>query len=299
MSKITLSPVVPAFSAEVDDARRFALGRQAVAESLPLVVSGGWELGSPQYRMDRPGTPALAVEFLLEGRGHLILNGQEHPLVPGMVFSYGPGIPHRITQAADSRLSKYFLNTDGATALAALEAHDLAPGSVRRIENMRPVQAAFDLLIDVGTAGGAAAPTICGHLSLALLGLITAHSTTSRAVDLAGYATYQRACAAMEEHHERIASVEGIAEACGVTTVYLCRLFSQYAQETPLQHLTRRRMRRAAELLEEGRQAREVAAQLGFADQFHFSRCFRRVYGASPRQFLALVGRGRPTESPA
>ncbi len=291
MPKPTPPNVIPDFSPDVDDARRFALGRQPVAPELPSVVCGGWELGAPHYRMERGGTQALAVEFLLSGQGTLDLQGREVALVPGTVFSYGPGIPHRIIPAQGSRLSKYFLNTDGERALALMNDHGLAPGSVRRVADTAPLKTAFDLLIDLGIRGGAAAPGLCGHLAATIFALVEAHSAPSAAMDLAGFATFQRACGIMEERHEQVATVEAIADACGITTVYLCRLFGQYAQETPLQHLTRRRMRRAAELLESGLPAREVAARLNFADQFHFSRCFRRVYGASPRSYLALVGR--------
>ena len=286
MSK-PITTVIPAFSTEVDEARRFTLGRQTVADGLPCVVSGGWELCAPHYRMERSGTPALAVEDLLAGEGTLMLAGTEVPLVPGTLFAYGPGVPHRIRGTG---LSKYFVNLTGPEAEAALAAHDLTPGAIRRLAAPAALQPLFDVLITAGQAGGAAAPTICAHLTMALLGTTAAASTASGATDLTGYATYQRALAIMDERHAQVATVEAIAETCGVTTVYLCRLFGQYGQETPLQHLTRLRMNRAAVLLGEGRKARDVAAELGFADQFHFSRCFRRVYGVSPRGFLALTG---------
>lgn len=42
------------------------------------------------------------------------------------------------------------------------------------------------------------------------------------------------------------------------------------------------RMRRAREMLTAGRRVKEVAYSLGFCDEFHFSKAFRREHGLSP-----------------
>ena len=48
--------------------------------------------------------------------------------------------------------------------------------------------------------------------------------------------------------------------------------------------MRRRRMRLAAERLRlPGARVKQVAAELGFADAFHFSRVFKAELGVSPR----------------
>jgi AraC-like DNA-binding protein len=50
------------------------------------------------------------------------------------------------------------------------------------------------------------------------------------------------------------------------------------------------RIDRAAALLHQGRHTiKEIAAQLGFCDEFYFSRCFKRRFGQSPRAFRQRV----------
>jgi AraC-like DNA-binding protein len=50
------------------------------------------------------------------------------------------------------------------------------------------------------------------------------------------------------------------------------------------------RIDRAAALLHQGRHTvKEIAAQLLFCDEFHFSRCFKRRFGQSPRAFRQRV----------
>ena len=50
------------------------------------------------------------------------------------------------------------------------------------------------------------------------------------------------------------------------------------------------RIDRAAALLHQGRfTIKEIAAQLGFCDEFYFSRCFKRRFGQSPRGFRRRI----------
>ncbi|MFN6192040.1 MAG: helix-turn-helix domain-containing protein, partial [Planctomycetia bacterium] len=62
-----------------------------------------------------------------------------------------------------------------------------------------------------------------------------------------------------------------------------CRLFRRFDNSSPYQYLLRQRMSLAADLLtHDGLLVRQVAAYLGFADQYQFSRAFKRVSGISP-----------------
>jgi AraC-like DNA-binding protein len=56
-------------------------------------------------------------------------------------------------------------------------------------------------------------------------------------------------------------------------------------------------MRLAAErLAAPGARVKEVAAELGFADAFHFSRLFKAELGMSPRAWRAARGVGAGSE---
>ena len=58
----------------------------------------------------------------------------------------------------------------------------------------------------------------------------------------------------------------------------------------------RLRMTRAAALLREpGVLVSKVSDELGFSDPFHFSRTFKRVFGVSPSDFMALQRGGKVT----
>ena len=71
-----------------------------------------------------------------------------------------------------------------------------------------------------------------------------------------------------------------------ISTFY--HLFKRVTGVTPNAFFIRARMRRACQLLREpGLSVKEVAARLGYSDQFYFSRIFKSVVGVSPRAFRA------------
>ena len=67
-------------------------------------------------------------------------------------------------------------------------------------------------------------------------------------------------------------------------------LFKSATGLTPLDFFIRARMRHAGQLLAETTlQIKEVAARLGYDDQFYFSRLFKSVHGIPPREFRARL----------
>ena len=84
-------------------------------------------------------------------------------------------------------------------------------------------------------------------------------------------------------------SLDEIAKESFVDKTYVCRLFQRFDQQTPYQYLTRLKMNKAAELLEDSTMLiKEISAAFGYDDPFHFSRIFKNVLGISPKEFRRL-----------
>jgi AraC-like DNA-binding protein len=114
----------------------------------------------------------------------------------------------------------------------------------------------------------------------------------------AGWRTYLRCRQHIEQNFLHIQSIHETASACYVDQAYLSRLFKRYAEEKPLQLLTRLKMARAAELLGSGELLiKQVAEDIGFADPYHFSRVFKRVYGVPPEIFIRTARRRPPCQT--
>ena len=82
--------------------------------------------------------------------------------------------------------------------------------------------------------------------------------------------------------HEEI-GLEDLAATSGWSVRHFTRVFRQSTRETPHRWLMARRVERAKHLLgNRNLSLAEIALTCGFADQSHFTTCFRKLAGATP-----------------
>ncbi len=282
-------PAPEFFSPQVHEARRFYLDLDPPARQPLAVVCGGVEHSDADYVIDRSGLSYLSIEFVARGKGELVLAGRNASLLPGSVFAYGPNVPHRIVTDRDDRLVKYFVDFTGRRAAGLLRQHGLPPGASSRVFVPGEIQRIFDDLIRNGLKPTRLTAEVCGALLEYLILKIAESLSTWEAAQTPAYATYDRCRQHIEANYKRLTGLQQIAQQCHVSPAYLCRLFRRYDHQTPYQFLMRLKMNLAAERLRNpGVLVKQVAAELGFGDPFHFSRAFKGVLGLSPEAFRRL-----------
>jgi AraC-like DNA-binding protein len=79
--------------------------------------------------------------------------------------------------------------------------------------------------------------------------------------------------------------VDELARALGTGTRRLQRIFAEYVGVAPKWVIRRYRMQEAADRADAGVDWAALSAELGYADQAHFTRDFSRVIGISPAQY--------------
>ena len=86
-------------------------------------------------------------------------------------------------------------------------------------------------------------------------------------------------------------TLDDLARQAGVSRFHFARLFRVSTGDSPMAYLLKSRVERAKQmLLHEERPVCEIAAALGFCDQSHLTRTFRRMTGLTPREFARLHG---------
>ncbi|WP_380178724.1 helix-turn-helix domain-containing protein [Kalamiella sp. sgz302252] len=88
--------------------------------------------------------------------------------------------------------------------------------------------------------------------------------------------------------HDAMASDIGLDEvalAAGIDRFRLTRQFQQAFGQSPHAYLVRLRLKTARQLLAQGCHPAQAAAQVGFADQSHLGRWFRRAYRITPAAY--------------
>jgi AraC-like DNA-binding protein len=83
-----------------------------------------------------------------------------------------------------------------------------------------------------------------------------------------------------------------LADVAGAGRFALLRAFSRAYGLPPHAWVIQERVRRAQGLLRAGGRPAEVALELGFTDQSHLTRHFKRLTGVTPGRYRAAAGRG-------
>jgi AraC family transcriptional regulator len=87
-------------------------------------------------------------------------------------------------------------------------------------------------------------------------------------------------------------TVSGIAHVADMSADHFTKLFKESTGQSPYQYVVEARVRKAKELLTTGKLTiSEAAHQVGFVDQSHLTRHFKRVFGLPPKR---LLSRRRP-----
>ncbi|MBD2258208.1 AraC family transcriptional regulator [Pseudanabaena sp. FACHB-2040] len=94
----------------------------------------------------------------------------------------------------------------------------------------------------------------------------------------------------IQAHLDQDLSLRDLAAVVQLSPHYFSQLFKQSTGVTPHQYVIQRRVERAKELLKQTQLTlADVARVVGFVDQSHFHRHFKRLVGITPRAFLKQV----------
>jgi AraC family transcriptional regulator len=107
--------------------------------------------------------------------------------------------------------------------------------------------------------------------------------------DIAGH-RMRRVLEHIEAHLGEELSLETLAGIACLSPCHFSRAFKSALGEGPQRYVLRRRVERAKALLRQPElPLAQVAAELGFADQSHFTNVFRRLAGDTPARFRAAL----------
>jgi AraC-like DNA-binding protein len=95
-------------------------------------------------------------------------------------------------------------------------------------------------------------------------------------------------------NYDRPIALGDLAARSGCNSFQVIRAFRRMLGITPHSFLIEMRLERARELLALGQPAAEVATEVGFFDQSHLIRHFKRRLGRTPKQMAARLDNGAP-----
>lgn len=282
------TPEEPDFvSRQTVEARRFYMNLKPSPYQPLTVVCGGVERTHKDYVIERSSFPYYALEWVAEGEGTLSYGDQVHRLTPGTVFAYGSNMYHKITNLSPTGMRKYYLDLAGEEARTLLMSAGLLDREPIKVSRVVELNDLWDFVDREARENGRLAFDLCvSHVRTLMLKVRQRRLLGEQVVPTA-FQTYETIRTYMETNYLTVQTIEEVAEACEVSSVYLSRLFKRFSGTGAYRFLLRLKMNYAAELLlEEKLLVKEVAERLSYSDAFQFSRAFKRIFGLSPTHLV-------------
>jgi len=220
--------------------------------------------GSARYR------DTLGADFIMTA-GNLLI------IFPGLSHTYGP--------AVGQDWSEFYAIFEGRVFDLWLQTGLLNPK--RPIHHVHPLNHWLSKLESISQASGLAdaqstLQSICG---LQLL-LAEAIGTQGSSIEDSVEQRIAHACALLEADHQQQLSLKSLAKKLGFGYESFRKLFADHMGLPPAKYRAARLIDQACQLMQKGQQSdKQIAHSLGFCDEFHFSRRFKQIVGASPSHF--------------
>lgn len=228
-----------------------------------------------------------ALEFRFLGRANVALPGSVNLTTPGEVHDghpgSGPGWTYRM----------FYLDPDVVRRAAAeaagraVPAPDFGAGVLADPTLAGEIQAVHRLLMDPG------APLLARQTRLLrmLAQWIARHGEAARPLPHAGNEprAVARARDWLDAHCREDVPLDELARVAGLSPFHLTRCFSAALGLPPHAYLLGARVRLAKALLSGPMRLADIAAEVGFSDQAHFTHAFRRLTGLTPGRYRKFL----------
>lgn len=248
----------------------------------------GWERTEPLHSYGPHARNHYLFHYVISGKGTLFANDQAYVITAGHGFLVIPG--QITTYRADEQdpWEYTWIEFDGLRAQESLRLAGISGKEpVYTASGKEAGEKLCQQMLYIVNNGNAGPMHLIGHSFLFLSQLIES-SAYQRPQNVRRLRDFyiKEALTFIEENFQLDITIEEIAAFCGLNRSYFGKVFRETMGESPQAFLLHYRMARAAQLLKETRlSVGEIAQQVSYDNQLHFSRAFKNVHGVSPREY--------------
>jgi AraC-like DNA-binding protein len=251
------------------------------------VLRAGHLETAPDYAVERLSRPGHDLLLCLSGHGFVRVGGKTFPVAAGQLAWIDCRAPHAHWADAGAPWELYWLRADGKQTRACARALNVGEQPLFDLRGTDDAVAVFEqifvLLRDRPLALDAALHGAMANLiALMFAARLGAPARPEPAGDLKLHAVLAR----MRRDVRHTWRVQELAALAGSSVPHFFRRFRKATGATPLDWLRRERISEAKRRLSQSKDPiRAIAEQLGYGDQFYFSRDFKKLVGLSPRHY--------------
>lgn len=250
--------------------------------SLPISIENiGRTYPHPGYRMERKNSDYFVLEYVVSGKGHLLINGNHFVVQAGDVYCIEPGYDHVYYADRSDPYEKMWINFFSDHFRDVMKAYGIHErfvfpdsGCMSFFQNILQIskntfdsdQACFPVCAQIGQILCAWAEQVNGSAVV---------SDTARQI---------REC--LDDAIYSHISIEEIASKLYISKTQVSRAFYKAYGVTPYGYLLEKKIALAKRFLAgTSMSVGEISSRLSFLDAHYFSRIFKKKTGLSPKEF--------------
>ncbi len=228
------------------------------------------------------------LHYILEGKGTLTLGTDQHyQLKAGQAFLICPRCISTYVADKTQPWTYVWIEFDGLKVPTLLS--DAGLGQKHPIYTATSVSGSLELKDLMTGMLGEHNSTLrqLGSMYLILDTLIRTSSSRKppKAANLQEFYVHE-AMMYIERHYNQDITVAQLADWCNLDRSYFGRLFKETVLVTPQEYIIRYRINMACELLQNtDLSIGDISLRVGYENQLHFSRAFKKIKGMPPREW--------------
>ncbi len=235
------------------------------------------------------------IIFVCEGNGHIVIGGNRYPMKKGMLFYIPPGVQQTIEPR--DKNPEHYMTVHFSSSRMVLDSdrkwkhleniQTLHQPSAQKITDYTPLEELFEKLLDTWNDKGQSYEFVAGTLLRQLLIWVSQNNKKqikNHAISL----KIDQIIEYMLQNINRKVTLEELSGIARLSTFYLSRTFKESTCYPIITYFNKMKIEKAKELLiEDNKKVKEVAYELGYTNEFYFSRIFKRLEGLSPKEFYS------------
>ncbi|MBR5570827.1 MAG: AraC family transcriptional regulator [Oscillospiraceae bacterium] len=251
-------------------------------QKVPLSIECfGITYPNPNFHIKRTDATYFILEYIMSGKGYLVVDGQCHELKANDVYLLEPGSAHEYYADKHDPFKKIWVNFKSDVFFNILNEYGLKQTYVFHDTDILQEMSRIIELEKVSVYNDQIYKSASKYLFEIFMKLAEKNQDNTQSSSIA-----QQILAELDKAIDSSVSIDDICNALFISRSKMIREFKKHYHQTPHAYLLGRKIGFAKMLLQETTHSiRSIANHLGFSDEHYFANVFKQKTGLSPSQY--------------